>query len=383
MNHGFTGFFGGWPRKGGAPAKPEVREPKILEPRRGAEPKGRTRESALGRTVPAPVQLGRAPKEPGSPLGLSRNTVVHPAVLRPGPARKMPAERSGIAIVGRFHPWPWGQHPDEAYLADRIEALGVKVFRVDQASAALPVLEAEWAVFTAQPSSWGKLWEWAPTHRTVLWTLDWLPDYPDRRSIIDAAKGVTVFATSDRFDWSGAYGMSNHFYLPGACEGVKPEFSPHPVRKCAFMGSIYNERRKKIAETVKRLGGEVLDSPSKWVYGLRLAKFVQSTKVIVGDNVRNDIPGYWSSRNYVIPGAGGFLLTAAVPGLESDLEPGVHACVYGSPRDLAGAIEACAAADRARETIRRAGFEHVRKNHGWAARAAALVERMGVRVPAR
>jgi spore maturation protein CgeB len=156
------------------------------------------------------------------------------------------------------------------------------------------------------------------------------------------------------------------------------QFNPRPSRPCAFLGSLYNERRHKIARIVKRHGGEVLDSPGSWIYQDRLAEYVQTTKVIVGDNARNDVPGYWSSRNYIIPGAGGFLLTSNVPGLSSDFEFGKHVAVYDGAEALDEAIETCLAMDSEREAIRKAGFEHVRKNHGWVARARVLLNTLKI-----
>ena len=71
---------------------------------------------------------------------------------------------------------------------------------------------------------------------------------------------------------------------------------------------------------VKNFGGVVLDDPGKWLYRDNLSKFLQGVKVVIGDNYRNDIPGYWSTRNYIVPGAGGMLLTSYVPGLEHQFE---------------------------------------------------------------
>jgi spore maturation protein CgeB len=127
--------------------------------------------------------------------------------------------------------------------------------------------------------------------------------------------------------------------------------------------------------------GEVRGAPGTWLYGRDLAKYVQETKVIVGDNYRNDVPGYWSTRNYVIPGAGGFLLTSRVPGLEKDFEIGTHIAVYDTPGELEEAIALCIAHDAEREEMRRVGFVHVRANHDWKARARVLLETLRIKIP--
>jgi Glycosyl transferases group 1 len=287
--------------------------------------------------------------------------------------------RFNIAIIGQFGTWPWGQHPDEAYLADEMAALGAHVLRIDQDRQVIAPRGVDWAVFTAHERSRSRIPNWRRACPTLLWTLDWLPSVPGREYVIDAARRVSLFVTSDRYDWA-RLGIAHHKYLPGACEGHVPAFSPAPWRTCAFAGTVYSERRRAIAEIIRSAGGEVLDHPGSWVYGNRLARFVQETKVMVGDNYRNDIPGYWSSRNYVIPGAGGFLLASRVPGIEDAFTPGEHLGVYGSLDDLPAEIDRWVKDDAGRERVRRSGFLHVRSRHGWRERAAALLALMGYRL---
>lgn len=239
-------------------------------------------------------------------------------------------------------------------------------------------MQADWIVFTSQPASYGKMERWVREKKTILWTLDWLPDYADRGQIIDVGRRASVFASSDEYDWGLKYGIRNHLYLPGACESYYPPFDPKPHRSCAFLGTLYSERRRQIASVVRSFGGEVLEKQGRWVYGHALARYVQGTKVIVGDNVRNDVQGYWSSRNYVIPGAGGFLLTPQVPGIEEHFTAGEHVVLYTSVDRLKEAVEACIGNDQKREEIRKAGFHHVRVHHNWGTRARILLEAMGI-----
>lgn len=285
-------------------------------------------------------------------------------------------ERSGVAVVGRFSAWSWGQHPDEAYMADALERIGTKVYRVNQESLAYPpreALRAEWALFTGNPQSFMHMAPWQRTHPTALWTLDWLPGYSDRVNIIQAGRRATLFLSSDRHNWP-AHNVMNHWYLPGACEDRVARFDPKPTISCAFLGSLYSERRRKIAQLVRDRGGIVLDGPGSWVYGEELSRFVQGVKVVVGDNVVNDVPGYWSSRNYVIPGAGGFLLTHRVPDLDVQFAIGREIAVYDAFETLGTEIDRWIRNDAEREAIRRAGFERTRKDHTWDVRARTLLE---------
>lgn len=281
--------------------------------------------------------------------------------------------RSGYAIIGRFLGWPNGQHPDEAYLADALEELGHSVFRVFQETASDPIMQAEWAIFTGFPTSISRFESWRKSHRTAVWTLDWVPGRDSHREIIDAAKKATLFISSDQFDWK-SLGITNHRYLPGACEPVPVPFNPKPIIPCAFMGLVYNERRRQIIKLVKSLGGVVLDTPGSWRYRGGLSKFVQTVNVVIGDNFRNDVQGYWSTRNYIVPGAGGFLLTPRVPGLELQFALGKEVAVYDSIDGLEEKLSRWIREDEAREGVRRAGYLRARFKHHWLARAAALIE---------
>ena len=287
----------------------------------------------------------------------------------------MKAKRSGFAIIGRFSAWPWGQYPDEAYLADALESSGIKVFRVPLETISDALMQAEWAIFTGYPTSVSRLELWRKTHKTALWTLDWVPDRDSHREIIDAAKKATLFISSDQFDWK-SLDVRAHRYLPGACESVSVPFVPNPTIPCAFMGLVYNDRRRSIVKIVKRLGGVVLDSPGSWLYGEKLSRFVQTVKVVVGDNFRNDVQGYWSSRNYIIPGAGGFLLTPRVPGLELQFALNGEIAVYDSPDELEGNLASWIGEDEAREGVRCAGYLKTRSEHHWLARAKTLISHL-------
>ena len=303
--------------------------------------------------------------------------------FRPAPplAAKAPRPHAkpgllNIAIVGRFKAWSWGQYPDEAYLARELEALGVNVMRFEQTERAMPVVGVDWAIFTAHEKSRFHMTYWRQACPTMLWTLDWLPGMAGREAVIKAASRASLFVTSDQYPW-GREGIAHHKYLPGACEGETPEFQPTPKRPCAFLGSIYSKRRERIADIVRRRGGEILGEPGSWIYGNALAKYVQETKVVVGDNWTNDVQGYWSTRNFVIPGAGGFLLASRVPGLEAILSPEKHIGVYSGLENLDRELDRWIRDNDRREEVRREGFLHVRTMHTWKARAPELLRLMG------
>lgn len=282
---------------------------------------------------------------------------------------------SKIAVIGRFSPWPSGQYPDEAYLSDALEALGCRVIRVLQEVPLTPLKEAEWVIFTGYPTSIAKLDAFRKTHKTVVWTLDWIQGRESHGYILDAARKADLFVSSDQFNWN-SLGVKNHKYLPGARESVSVTFNPDPTISCAFMGLVYNERRKRIVKIVKSLGGVVLDSPGSWLYGGKLSKFVQTVKVVIGDNFRNDVEGYWSTRNYIVPGAGGFLLTPRVPGLELQFKLDDEIAVYDSADEPEEKLVSWIKNDARRESVRRAGHLRTRFEHHWRGRALELLSHL-------
>lgn len=363
MAIGKGGFGGGWSTQKG---------------RRGSLPNG------ASRVIKNPAVNTKNPtgKVPGATRVVSNPAIKPQAPVNPYRPVSFIRKKEGkltIGVVGKFARWPWGQHPDEAYMADALERLECAVARFDQDGGSFggPV---DIALFTGHPASWSKMHHF-PAALSVLWTLDWLPDFPTRRPIIEAAKRASLFMSSDQFDWK-ARGIHNHRYLPGACETRTRELKPQPRIPCAFVGALYNERRQQIAALIRKRGGVVLNDAGSWVYGEELSRFVQSVKVVVGDNCRNDVQGYWSTRNYIIPGAGGFLLTPSVPGLNLQFDIGKHLDVYSSMKELDKKLGAWIQNDEGRERIRRDGYSYVRSKHSWLRRAETFLVHVAERIEA-
>lgn len=326
-------------------------------------------------------RLGLTPVTPS--IKTSGTSQANRQVVGPTPpeAKGVPPARSGIAMVGRFVKWPYGQHPDEAYLADALEKLGLAVHRFSQDAPRPAPKYAEWAIFTGHPAALTRFEIWRTSIPSIIWTLDWLPDYPERAPMIDAARRATMFLSSDQHDWK-SLNVFNHGYLPGACEAVHAPFNPKPEIPCAFIGSLYSPRRRQIAALVKKMGGVVLQSPGSWRYGVELSSWLQTVKVLIGDSARNDVQGYWSTRNYIVPGAGGFLLTPRTPGLELQFKLDEEVAVYDSIDELEKKLAYWIKNDAKREAVRRAGFDRARREHGWDNRAKALLMHLAGRINA-
>jgi spore maturation protein CgeB len=176
-------------------------------------------------------------------------------------------------------------------------------------------------------------------------------------------------------------------YLDQACdtdESPANEFPPSMSCDLAFFGTQFPDRVRML----KRLGpGRTVriysDRPRSWIwrglsaepaaYGLRLAQAVAGAKIVYGESVRNDIPGYWSDRVYRILGHRGFFLTRYIPGLEEILTNHEH-IVWGQDDDEIAALATRYLNDEpARRRIAAAGFAHVRAHHTYDHRARELL----------
>lgn len=364
---------------GSAPARPPLLAPIAARPGPASEIR-----SAAARVLAPAGGIPSVASHAGTSSGIDvvpAGTVQVPSRTAPasaGRGRSRPQEEHWddravhIAVVGRFRPWSWGRVPDEVHLADALAQAGAEVRRVDDLGPAPALREAGWVIFTARPSSWRRMADLSRGRRTVLWTLDLLDGVPERAPALEAAKSADLVASASTM---GPGGAGSHLCLPGACDPFEPALDPRPSRKCAFIGTLYSARRREIARIVRALGGAVVEGPGSWMDPARLAAFVQGTKVVVGDNMRNDLDGYSSARNYVVPGAGGFLLAPSSPRM-AGLDPGRHLAVYSDLGGLAGAIESWSCYDDERERVRRDGFAHVRATQTWTARARALLSAM-------
>ena len=269
-----------------------------------------------------------------------------------------------IMFRGQFKTAEGDPIQEENYLADALEESGCRVIRAHRDESV--VMTGSDISICSRHGDVDK----CPRPR-VFWTRDH-PGALNRKQIFD-----DFIRKSDMvIDSGGLAHVSDRprFYLPGACDPVDIGLSPNPQINVLFFGRIYSDRREKIRKTTHDFGGLCLDSPSKWIYGAKLARLVQHSKIVIGDNWTNDVEGYWSSRNYVVPGAGGFLLTSDVPGMEGEFYDGQHVAIYDGVDDLRSKVDYWIRQAVLREGIRFAGYNYVRSRHTWTKRAGKLIE---------
>lgn len=109
------------------------------------------------------------------------------------------------------------------------------------------------------------------------------------------------------------------------------------------------------------------DGDTGTIRGEELNQMYADSKVSVGDSLclNFDYPHYWSDRVYETLGRGGFMIHPYIHGMEDHFTNGEHLVFYpfGNLANLKEKIDYYIEHPEIREKIRKAGHEHVKKNH--------------------
>lgn len=177
----------------------------------------------------------------------------------------------------------------------------------------------------------------------VWWTFDWRghEGFSSWWTPV-AKKSLVTFATDGPHQcrlWSSRECLSHPLRqaIWPAIHG--PLYGKKYLYDVAFFGSLYTPRRNEIADRLRAEFGDRFLLRSNGVqegeaWGDEFRRLVSQTRVIVGDNWTNDVPGYWSDRVYLTLGCGGFFLASAVPGLEKEFCDREHLVIYNGLDDM-------------------------------------------------
>ncbi len=102
------------------------------------------------------------------------------------------------------------------------------------------------------------------------------------------------------------------------------------------------------------------------------------TRVNLGSHVRPDADGYLNERVLSVLGAGGFLLTDHVAGIETSFEPGVHLDTWRTLDEFTEKAARWLRDDARRRAVARAGYERVWDRFGNRQHALAVVAVAGL-----
>lgn len=161
--------------------------------------------------------------------------------------------------------------------------------------------------------------------KIVFWTFDWMRHadawawYQPLAQVADMC--FQTDGPNGGFEYNGIARRELHQgIVPGLHELPRYEFPGWTPTDLAFVGSNYTERRHMLIERLASAPDypsfQHWGEPGPQVWGDQFANVAHYSKIVVGDNFVNNVPGYWSDRVYLTLGCGGFFLTAYVPGLE-------------------------------------------------------------------
>lgn len=315
-----------------------------------------------------------------------------------------------IVFCGNFR----HAHCTEVHLAKTLEALGYTLVRLQEDKYNCDQLIAETLKADADLFIYQRTWGFVKgSHgHDGFWLLNQLREHgiPSASYHLDLYLGLdrdkTVNPTTDPFwatdivftadggeDHSKEFarrGVNHVFMSPAVYHGgtAPGKFVPEMGHEIVFVGTSkrYHKEwpyRERLIRALKKHFGHRFvvygnDGDRPNVREEPLNNLYASAQVVVGDSLYS--PGYWSDRYFETIGRGGFLIAPMVPGLEKFLTPGEHFVAYDHMQgrrtdftDLFALIEKYLIDIKAREKIRKAGYEHVRDNHTYAHRMAETI----------
>ncbi len=210
--------------------------------------------------------------------------------------------------------------------------------------------------------------------KVAFWTFDWT-GHPDFAKWYDPLREKCDFAFhTDGSDVVLRQGIEPSIHCPIA---DPRQFETERLRcDVAFIGSLYTDRRKRLALELSRYDFRHYGSPSFEVWGRDFQLVCFASKIVVGDNFVNDVPGYWSDRVYLTLGCGGFFLASHVEGLEREFEDGEHLAVWRSFDELHEMIEKWLPMEAERKRVSQNGARLVRERDSYDARVSELLKKV-------
>lgn len=233
------------------------------------------------------------------------------------------------------------------------------------------------AVITTKPQGKGvRFWEQVKKKgpKLIAWYFDWIWGYGDReKRYLPRLKVFDLVLSSDgKTDEEYKRHNIRRRYMMMGCrtdiyrslvltEEEKEQYSCD----VGFVGHIYFDRRKRMIEGVSRICRFKMWGQNSDFYGHRHAVVANASKIMLADNYRNDIPGYWSNRVYLEVGSGALLLHPRVPLMERSFKDREHLVYWDNESDLHRKIHHYLRDSKEREKIAKQGQEHIHKYHSW------------------
>lgn len=209
--------------------------------------------------------------------------------------------------------------------------------------------------------------------KIIFWTFDYMRD-PSNTWYWPLAPIADICFQTDGVDHDGWY-EDNKVNRVELHQAASPQHDlPRDVTQedlekwnydVVFMGSLYTPRRERLHKALEDLGVNYkhFGAPEPELWGSDFSKACFFSKIIIGDNYINTVPGYWSDRSYLTLGCGAFLITAHVPFIERSFAIGKHLVTYETIDDIKKFVEYYLPRESARKLIALEGYKYVRKHH--------------------
>lgn len=223
---------------------------------------------------------------------------------------------------------------------------------------------------------------------TVNWTTDDSWRYRQFSRLVAPAFNAFTTTYPDVFARYRKDGMEHVLLTQWAASAASLK-SPLPMSECtipvSFVGTAHGNRRTWI-QALESRGVKVQCFGHGWESGAVAAEKVPQIirTSVISLNFANSA---WTfeglaprrsrqikARNFEVPGAGGFLLTEHVDGLDSYLRPGREVVVFGTPDEAAEKVRFYLENGELRDEIARAGHERVARDHTYDSRLKEVLE---------
>jgi len=187
--------------------------------------------------------------------------------------------------------------------------------------------------------------------RVVWWTFDSMNQPGIRDWFISLAKMSDICFMTDGIDEDNFYAQNrinrvelHQGFAPMIHRPIVRADSPY-INDIVFLGSSYTSQRRELIEFLTSTYGDRFkhygnhNALHSGLWGEEFCHCVTSSKIIVGDNFVNTIPGYWSDRVYLTLACRGFFITHYVKGLENEFENHKDLVWWNNFRDLQSSID--------------------------------------------
>jgi spore maturation protein CgeB len=226
--------------------------------------------------------------------------------------------------------------------------------------------------------------------KVALWSFDWMAHPQNWEWFMPLATEADISFQTDGTDADKFYafhGINRVELHQGCVPGLHglPRADFRPIRyglstygvDLAFIGSSYTQRRQSLFDELARYKGfRKWGEPGHQLWGNEFAAVCHLSKIVIGDNFVNNVPGYWSDRVYLTLACGGFFLAAYVPGLENEFENHRHLVWWHDFEGLHKLIEYYLPREAERRAIAVEGQRLVHREHTYDRRIQRMTEEL-------